>query len=225
MGRWRNSHPQHPSHRARAPPPGRKCGCGWRRSPPLYRPIATRRSQPHSKARSPKTRPARPERAQQRTEIACPPPVAARGPASAPVSAGVSALRRAGAAGAWAAGPRSPSEAGAEEAAQARSEPEAAAALAAEAEAAPRAGAPPGAAAGAPPAAQEEQRSIAARREPARRLERARIVRAALVVRPAAPEFPRAQLRAGCRRPLLPAARAASAAPDRRSRARRHEAR
>ena len=65
------------------------------------------------------------ERAQQRTEIASQPLVGAWGPASARVSAGVSALRRAGAEEAWRAGPRPPSEAGAE-AAQARPEPEAA---------------------------------------------------------------------------------------------------
>ena len=95
-----------------------------------------------------------PERAQQRTEIASQPLVGERGPASAPVSAGVSAPRRAGAEEAWRVGPRPPWEAG-QEAAQARPEPDVAE-VRAEAGAAGRPGAaevPAAGAEAAPPAA------------------------------------------------------------------------
>jgi hypothetical protein len=176
--------------------------------------------------------------------------VAARGRVSAPVSAGVS-LRPAGVEAAWAAGPQPYSEA-TEEAALARLAPEAEVApeaAAEEGEVAPpavsllrravrvRAAAEAArrpAAEGAPRAAAAPRRAVAwergwasARRD-ARRLAEAvarRFVRAVSAVQPAARVLPRAELPAECRRPLLPEAEAASAAPDRRSRARRRGAR
>src|SRR5580698_7903568 len=131
-GRWRTKRRQLPLRPGRVRRPDRRGGYGWPRSPPQYRPKATQRSPSRSKARSSKER--RPTPEQERTGIA--PQTVGWRPASAPVPAGVSALRHAAAEESWTAGPR---RASGEEAAQARPAPEAAGARAAEAAAAPRA--------------------------------------------------------------------------------------
>ena len=73
-------------------------GCGWRRSPRLYKPKATRRSPPRSTARWSRTRRARPER--ERSAIASRAGLGLGG-GSAPASAGVSRASTRGAAEAW----------------------------------------------------------------------------------------------------------------------------